>query len=140
MTLTIDEYSLVEQRVANESQSTALAYVLWFFTWFVSGHRWYLGRQGSAILQIASYFVLVGFVWVIIDAFLIPGMVRENRDAVRQRTVAALEQKKAKDTEVALANAPSLRACPACAEQIQAAAIKCRYCGSDVVPAEPAAA
>ena len=43
------------------------------------------GRPGTAILQICSYFILIGFVWLLIDVFLIPGMVRENQSALRQR-------------------------------------------------------
>ena len=62
-----------------------LAYVLWFFLGIFSAHRFYLGRPGTAILQICSYFILIGFVWLLIDIFLIPGMVRENQSALRQR-------------------------------------------------------
>lgn len=65
------------------SRSVLVAYLLWFFLWFVSAHRFYLRRPGSALLQICSYFILVGFVWLLIDALLIPGMVdRENRQVV----------------------------------------------------------
>ena len=42
------------------------------------------------MLQILSYFILVGFVWVLIDAFLIPGMVREKNDAIRRRMMTEL--------------------------------------------------
>lgn len=90
MALTTAELSLVEQRVSNDGPSVAVAYVLWFFLWFVSGHRFYLGRPGTAFLQILSYFVLVGFVWVLIDAFLIPGMIREKNDAIRHRVMNEL--------------------------------------------------
>ncbi len=85
MGLSTTEMMLIEQRVTNDGPSTAIAYVLWFFLWFVSGHRFYLGRPASAILQIVSFVVLIGFVWVIIDAFLIPGMLRERRAEMRQR-------------------------------------------------------
>ncbi|WP_137388380.1 TM2 domain-containing protein [Rhodoligotrophos defluvii] len=76
---------LIETRVANEGPSIVAAYVLWFFLWFVSGHRFYLGRPGTAILQILSYFVVIGFVWWLIDAFLIPGMIREKQEELRRR-------------------------------------------------------
>ena len=71
MALTTAELSLVEQRVTNESPSTGAAYLLWFFLGWISGHRFYLNRPGTAILQIISYFLLVGFIWWIIDAFLV---------------------------------------------------------------------
>lgn len=82
--LTTQQMQLVEQRVANDGPSTGVAYLLWFFTWWCSGHRFYLGRPGLALLQIASYFVLVGFIWVLVDAFLIPGMIRERKDRIRK--------------------------------------------------------
>lgn len=85
MALSTNEMMLIEQRVTNDGPSTAIAYLLWLFLWFVSGHRFYMGRPASAILQILSYFILIGFVWVLIDAFLIPGMLREQRDEMRQR-------------------------------------------------------
>jgi len=90
MALSTAELSLVEQRVANDGPSTGLAYVLWFFLWWVSGHRFYLGRPGTAILQILSYFILVGFVWVVIDAFLIPGMVRDKKNEIRSHVMTQL--------------------------------------------------
>lgn len=87
MGLSVAELTLIEQRVTNDGPSAGVAYLLWLFTWFVSGHRFYLGRPGTAILQILSYFVLVGFLWLLIDAFLIPSMIRERRNEIRQRLV-----------------------------------------------------
>ncbi|AJP70658.1 TM2 domain-containing protein [Sphingomonas hengshuiensis] len=83
MALTTAELTLVEQRVTNDGPNIAVAYLLWFFLWFVSAHRFYLGRPGTAILQILSYFVLIGFFWVLIDAILIPGMIREKQNEIR---------------------------------------------------------
>ncbi|MEN5278167.1 TM2 domain-containing protein [Brucella sp. TWI432] len=85
MGLTTQQQMLIEQRVTNEAKSVGAAYLLWFFLWFFSAHRFYLGRPGSAVLQILSYFIIVGFIWVLIDAFLIPGMVQQQKDDVRRR-------------------------------------------------------
>ncbi|MFC5989715.1 TM2 domain-containing protein [Limoniibacter endophyticus] len=84
MSLSTQQQILIEQRVSNEAKSVGAAYLLWFFLWFVSGHRFYLGRPGTAVLQILSYFILVGFIWLIVDAFLIPGMVQKQKDKVRR--------------------------------------------------------
>jgi hypothetical protein len=43
------------------------------------------------VLQILLFFVLVGFIWLIVDLFLIPGMVRARQDAIRERLVAEME-------------------------------------------------
>ncbi|HDZ73502.1 MAG TPA: TM2 domain-containing protein [Aurantimonas coralicida] len=91
MSLDGQERMIIETRVASESPSTGVAYLLWFFLWFISAHRFYLGRPGTAILQIISYFILVGFIWLIVDAFLIPGMIQKKRDEIRQKlTIEAL--------------------------------------------------
>ena len=73
-------------------KSGLIAYLLWFFVGMFGGHRFYLGSTGPAIAQlvitlvsIVLCFVLVGIfglmavgIWVLIDAFLIPGMIREH--------------------------------------------------------------
>lgn len=85
MPLTTDQQLLIEMRVANDGPSTATAYLLWLFLWFISAHRFYLGRPGTAVLQILSYFIAIGFIWLLIDAFLIPGMIRQRQDEIRLR-------------------------------------------------------
>jgi TM2 domain-containing membrane protein YozV len=90
MALSTAELTLVEQRVTNDSPSTGAAYLLWFFLWWVSAHRFYLGRPGTAILQILSYFILIGFLWAVIDLFLIPGMIRDKQNEVRSRVMTQL--------------------------------------------------
>ncbi|MGL4312650.1 MAG: TM2 domain-containing protein [Sphingomonas sp.] len=90
MALTTAELSLIEQRVANDGPSPVVAYLLWFFLGWLSGHRFYLGRPVSAVVQILSYLILIGVIWWIIDAFLISGMIREKRDAIRDELSASL--------------------------------------------------
>lgn len=102
MDLTIEELMLIEQRVTNAKKSAGAAYVLWILTGLVSGHRFYLNRPGTALLQIASYFVFIGFVWWIVDGFLIPGMIQQHNAKVRGRLVDSLRtQKEAKATTLA---------------------------------------
>ncbi|HKT14862.1 MAG TPA: TM2 domain-containing protein [Allosphingosinicella sp.] len=90
MALSTAQLSLIEQRVANDSPSTGVAYLLWLFVGILSGHRFYLGRPGTAILQILTYFILIGFIWLLVDAFLIPGMIRQKKDGIRQRMTTEL--------------------------------------------------
>lgn len=72
-------------------KSVGVTYLLWFFLGGFGGHRFYLKRTGSAvgllILTISSYLltiVVIGIfgliavgIWLIVDAFLIPGMVEQ---------------------------------------------------------------
>jgi len=56
-------------------KSSGTAYWFYFLFFIVAGHRWYVGRPFSAIFFMIT---LGGFgVWLFIDFFLIPGMVRD---------------------------------------------------------------
>lgn len=88
MTLSADERLVIETRVASEAPSIAVAYLLWLFLGILSAHRFYLRSPITALLQIASYFILIGFVWLLIDAALIPGMIRRRREKLRAELTA----------------------------------------------------
>lgn len=88
--------------VAGE-KSMLLTYVLWFGLSTLSAHRFYLGFTASAIVQasmwIVGWLLVVGgefiglasvgatSIWMLVDAFLIPGLVRKANE--RQREYAA---------------------------------------------------
>jgi len=73
-------------------KSVVVAYLLWFFFGWAGGHRFYAGKIGSAVAQLLLFilgfplaFVLVGLlllipqlIWVLVDAFLIPGWIRNQ--------------------------------------------------------------
>lgn len=75
-----------------------VAYLLWFFLGMFGAHRFYLGQTGSGVaililtvVSILLSFVMIGFVlllvpwiWVIVDAFLIPGMARDHNNKLIQ--------------------------------------------------------
>lgn len=72
------------------NKKTALiAYVLWFFVGLFGAHNFYLKRTGVAVAQLILTLTVVGMavslIWVLVDAFLIPGWVRDqnNRLAVQ---------------------------------------------------------
>lgn len=74
-----------------QQKDVGVAYLLWFFLGGFGGHRFYIGRKGSAIGMIALnalgwltvwifglgvvFWAALG-IWWLVDAFLIPGMVR----------------------------------------------------------------
>jgi TM2 domain-containing membrane protein YozV len=106
--LSTEEKILVETRVANEAKSIVLAYLLLFFVGYLGGHRFYLGRPYSAVTQLILFllgwvlhFVLIGYpmlltllIWLIVDAFLIPGIIQEHKEwARRYFTKVALDEK-----------------------------------------------
>lgn len=73
-------------------KSLPVAYLLWWFLGTFGAHRFYMGRTGSAatmlvimLVSIVLTLVFIGFigifamgVWWLVDAFLIPGIVREH--------------------------------------------------------------
>jgi TM2 domain-containing membrane protein YozV len=73
-------------------KSTGVAYLLWFFLGMFGAHRFYLGETGSGVAQLVlsiigwvTTLILIGFfilaavgIWVLVDAFLIPGMIRSK--------------------------------------------------------------
>jgi TM2 domain-containing membrane protein YozV len=80
---------LIEQRVANEKPSAAVAYILLLFLGLLGAHRFYLGRVGSAIAMLLISLTIVGaavtLVWCIVDLFLRPGIVREAMEDLRRK-------------------------------------------------------
>lgn len=85
MTLSETDRLVIETRVTNEAPDHVVTYLLWFFLGIFGAHRFYLGRPGSAILQLILCLIVIGLVWWAIDLFLIPGMIREKREEVRRR-------------------------------------------------------
>ena len=97
MSLSTEQQMLVEQRLTNEKKSTAVAYLLWFFLGGLGVHRFYLGRTGTAVAMLvmsilgwATVAFMIGLIlliplgiWLIVDAFLIPGMIRQDDDEKR---------------------------------------------------------
>jgi TM2 domain-containing membrane protein YozV len=73
-------------------KSLFVAYLLWFFLGGIGAHRFYNGKTGSGVAQLLMLvggvilsFVVVGFfvlaalgIWVLVDAFLIPGWIRDE--------------------------------------------------------------
>jgi TM2 domain-containing membrane protein YozV len=63
-----------------------VAYILWFFVGLFGGHNFYLNRKGVAIAQLILSLTVVGMlitvVWVLVDAFLIPGWIRRQNNAL----------------------------------------------------------
>lgn len=84
----------VEARVANQSRNILLAYVLWFFLGVFGAHRFYLGKMGTAILQLlftlSVFGAIITVVWWVIDAFLIPGLIEDDQERIRAAAKADL--------------------------------------------------
>ncbi|MFD2814871.1 TM2 domain-containing protein [Paracoccus aerius] len=107
ITLETQQQILIEQRIQNDAKSPVAAYLLLIFLGMFGAHRFYLGKTGTAITMLILTFVgivtailAVGFIllfavgiWTLVDIFLIPGLIRDEKDQMRQRlTVEAVHQ------------------------------------------------
>lgn len=98
----VQQQLLIEQRVANESKSQLVAYLLAIVLWGFGVHRMYLGRWASGIVMLLLWGIgwltapiLIGWIpiafvclWAFADLFLIPGMIRGDQAVIRQRLMA----------------------------------------------------
>ncbi|MBU3030182.1 TM2 domain-containing protein [Paracoccus marinaquae] len=100
----VEQQLLIEQRVTNEARSPFVAYLLAILLWGFGAHRFYLGRYMSGFIMLALWGIgwltapiLIGWlpialvaVWMVVDLFLIPGMIREDQAVLRQQLAAEL--------------------------------------------------
>ncbi len=65
-------------------KTAVVAYLLWFFVGLFGGHNFYLRRTGVAVTQLILSITIIGMLitvfWVLVDAFLIPGWVRNQNN------------------------------------------------------------
>ncbi len=73
-------------------RSVLVAYILWFPLGVLGFHRFYCGRVWTGILWFLT--LGIGGIGWIVDAFLLPGMVRtanlENRVAMHEQRLAGM--------------------------------------------------
>lgn len=89
--LTDTQRMLIEQRIANDKPSAGVAYLLCLFLGALGAHRFYLGRKGSAIamllIGLTFFGLIVTAIWALIDLFLIPSMINEKVESMRQKMI-----------------------------------------------------
>jgi TM2 domain-containing membrane protein YozV len=73
----------------SNKKTASVAYLLWLFLGLLGGHNFYLRRTWIAVAQLVLTITYVGLVislpWIIIDAFLIPGWVRNQNVSLAAR-------------------------------------------------------
>lgn len=75
-----------------KKKSAGVAYLLWFLLGGLGAHRFYTGRAGTGAVYVAlqvigwltlaaglgAFLLIAVALWWAVDAFLLPGMVRQN--------------------------------------------------------------
>lgn len=89
--LTTEERILVNTEVEKNKKSSTTAWVLWWFFGTLGGHRYYMGKKGSAIAMTILTFTFFGLVisapWALIDVFFINGWLKANQNDVEEQAI-----------------------------------------------------
>lgn len=117
-TLTSDQKMSIEARLANETKSAGVAYLLWFFLGTFAVHCFYLGQVKTGLLRLVLgvfgwlmflygsgatlsgektttiiwglIFLAIAGIWLIIDLFRIPSYIRQQQASRREELAATL--------------------------------------------------
>src|SRR5690625_2339690 len=105
---TLDEkqLSIVQSEMENKKKSMVVAYLLWFFLGGLGGHRFYIGKTGTALVMLGIWLlgwlttiIFIGFilifavyVWVIVDAFLLHNEVNRVNSKIERDIINRLIQ------------------------------------------------
>ncbi|CAJ1317065.1 hypothetical protein PTI45_04388 [Paenibacillus nuruki] len=85
------ELMLLESEVKTYGKNMVVAYILWYFLGIFGGHRFYMGKTGSAIAQLILTLTIVGSIvtsiWWIVDAFLLHTWVKDRNDYVESNII-----------------------------------------------------
>lgn len=90
----MDDNLRTQLQFQSQKKSAGVSYLLWFFLGGVGAHRFYLGRVVSGVVQLLLGLfgwlpLFLGWgvlgIWLIVDAFLIPGMVEQENNALINR-------------------------------------------------------
>lgn len=87
--MTSQELQLLASEMDAKKKSTAVTYLLWFFFGGLGGHRYYLGKYGTAILMTLTIGCL-GF-WTLIDLFLINGMLKKKNSEIESEIISKIQ-------------------------------------------------
>jgi TM2 domain-containing membrane protein YozV len=91
--LTNDELVLLNNEIKRRGKNIAVAYILGIFLGILGGHRFYLGKIGTAIIMLLitagtmGYGIMVTGIWTIIDLFRMPVMI-ERKNLILENKIA----------------------------------------------------
>lgn len=106
MSLSTEERMLINSEIQAKGKNTLVAYVLWFFLGSIGVHRFYLGETTTGVIMLVlnilgwlTFIIGIGFlfwaavgIWVIVDIFLIPGMVQKDHNRIEGLVKASLNK------------------------------------------------
>ncbi|WP_028563503.1 TM2 domain-containing protein [Paenibacillus pinihumi] len=86
--LTSEQLQLLASEMSKRKKSNGVAWLLWFFTGGIGGHRFYLGKYGTGVLMLLTLGLLG--IWSLIDLFLLSGMIRNANEQIENEIISEL--------------------------------------------------
>ena len=80
--LTSHELQILESEMNKKKKSLAVSWILWFFFGGVGGHRYYVGKYGTAIAMTLTLGVFG--IWTLIDIFFVNKITREKNEEIER--------------------------------------------------------
>lgn len=85
------ELLLLDSEVKNRGKNMFVAYILWYFLGLFGGHRFYMGKTGTAVTQLILSITVIGMIvtgiWWIVDAFLTHSWVKEHNANIENQVI-----------------------------------------------------
>lgn len=85
------ELLLLESELKNRGKSMVVAYILWYFLGIFGGHRFYMGKIGTAVTQLIlslTFFGMIAtFVWWIVDACILHNWVKQHNAVIENSLI-----------------------------------------------------
>jgi len=83
--LNTQELQILSTEMEKRKKSTGVTWLLWFFTGGIGGHRYYLGKIGTAIAMTLTLGCLG--IWTLIDLFLLNSMIRKTHEEIERKII-----------------------------------------------------
>ncbi|MFS1510993.1 TM2 domain-containing protein [Chengkuizengella sp. SCS-71B] len=86
--LTSEDLQLLNSEMLKKQKSSGVTWLLWFFTGGIGGHRFYLGKTGTAVAMLLT---LGGLgIWTFIDLFLLNGMIKTTNENIENDLISEI--------------------------------------------------
>ena len=93
--LTLDELTVFAMKWRKAHRKVHIARIIWLFTFFIGGHRFYLGDNKTGILMIIVTLITagVGMLWGIIDFLNIQRVTDSQNEKIALKLVKEVKRK-----------------------------------------------
>lgn len=95
--LTSEQLLMVNSEVERKGKNKMLTYLLWWFTGFLGGHRFYLGDTGLAVAMLLLGWLTL-FIWPLIDVFFIGKRLEKYNEQIELDAIQQVKRQSSAPT------------------------------------------